>query len=145
MGKHCLIVANQSQAKFYFTDRKLNKLESIESLEHPEGRKQNREMADDKPGREFEEGSEGRHTLPQAKTETEKEAEIFAQEIAEHTNRIIQQQALDDITLVAAPRMLGYIRAQLKPDATDLIHRSIDKDIAQLTDEEIREHVQSAA
>lgn len=144
MSKHYLIVANRYKAKFYTTNAVYSDIAYSFEIECPEGRAKNRELVTDKPGREFVEGG-GRHTMDPAHSKVEKEAERFANEIAQQMEKLRVDHLLGQITLVAEPTMLGLLREKLTSNTQELIKKTLNKDLAQMSDEEIQKGVQHAA
>lgn len=145
MPKHYLIVVNRHMAKFFTSNLVYSDMAHLMDMQCPEGRSMNRDLVTDKPGRAFVEGGEARNTMDPGQSRVEKEAERFAGEIAQEIDKLRTDHALSQLTLVAEPTMLGLLRKKLSAPARELIRQTFNKDLAQLSDEDIQKSVQRAA
>ncbi|NNF73407.1 MAG: host attachment protein [Rhodobacteraceae bacterium] len=71
----------------------------------------------------------------------DKQAEGFADLIAEHLEKDASGGRFEKLVLIAAPRMLGLLRDKLGPVAQSKIWFEIDKNLAGMPDEAITETV----
>lgn len=107
-----IIVANRSGADVYrFTKAKTFQYEK--SFENPEGLLSNREFRSDKPGvnRGSKDGSP--YYLDKDKNEYDEVTEQFAKELAHELSSWLLEQNSLTLQVVAAPALLGKIRAEM--------------------------------
>ncbi len=133
-----IVVANSSLARIYKKDKK--NLIEIKLFEHPESRLHNRDLVDDKPGRDFESVGNARHSLEPHHTPHEHEMMLFAKELANYLENARNQGNFDRLYLAASPDMLGKLRQILDHSTAKLIEAEIDKDLTQSKPSEIYNH-----
>lgn len=142
MSLRYLIVANQSHAKFYETDKRFREFRRKLTLENPSGQDKNQDLITDKPGVSFDSGGHGQRAMRPGQSAVEKETERFAREVAHQLDQLRQENSPEGVTLIAEPQMLGLLRDKLSDPSKKLIEESIPKDIAQLEDSDIQAKAQ---
>jgi protein required for attachment to host cells len=129
-------------------------LEPVEELTDPDAHINRADMRYDAYGRRSGGGTQrgdGRapHALMSATNATSsagddelhKEAQGFAKRVANRLTELHQQHRFDSLHLVAAPRFLGYLRRELKPEVEQAVVGSMDKDLVHLGNDEIAQRV----
>ena len=74
----------------------------------------------------------------------QQQAEIFARELCAEVDKIRRRGELGKIYLVASPRFLGLMRANLSKQCTDLLAGEVNKDLVNHSIEDIRSHLPKA-
>ncbi len=113
----------------------------VRELDHPEGRRRDRELGDDAPGRSYESGSSQRSTLGTDRSPTRDLAAGFARSLAEMLAREHAEGAFGQLVLMAEPRFLGLLREALDARTAGSVLGSIAKELPHPTAESIRPHL----
>jgi protein required for attachment to host cells len=119
------------------------KLQESTDLSHPESRLHDTELSSDLPGRTFDIQGQGRHGMEPATDPKEREAQAFAAEIARHIERGRHEGNFDGLVLIAPPKFLGRLRAELTKPARDALVGELDKNLVE-ADTKTLEHQVSA-
>jgi protein required for attachment to host cells len=135
-----ILVADRHRVLLFKRDR--NELgptiSLIKEYFNPDGRKKNRELAGDRPGRSFNsrdmshKGQTGgtRHAYGKG---SEPEDHVI-QDLVSKASRLVEQsgriRAITELTLVAEPRLLGLLRPAIQKVAATAKLSSYDKDLA---------------
>jgi len=134
-----IVVADQSEARFYDVVRRNAPLRLAGTLTNPDAHRHNRDFKSDRPGRVFDRapmagqrrGAIARHGTGSERTPRKRAAELFARRIVRELRKSPPGGRFDRLVIVAAPAFLGLLRAALpkglKPSlaavvAKDLIH-----------------------
>ena len=106
------VIANATLASFYRESRN-GQLEPMQVIEHPTGRARGHELGSDRPGR-CAKGPGSRRAAFEPHTDpTDVDRDHFGREIVDALLSAVNDGRCDKIVLVAPPRMLGRLRAQL--------------------------------
>ena len=90
-------------------------MQETRTFENEAARLKTDDLIADRGGRAFDSHGQGRHTMTAEKTDPKQHlAEGFARQIAEHIGSESHRGHLRGYALVAAPRFLGTLRAQLE-------------------------------
>lgn len=142
-----IVVADSSRARLFQSATGSRQISEIEDLVNPAAREMNRDLVTDAQGRRSGGGatsaptrSAGAHSDP-----LEHEAELFAKRVTEAIEAGRTGSRYDDLCLIAAPKFLGLLRANLGKDARRLVSREIDKDLSQKSGPEILDYVRDRA
>ena len=100
-----------------------------------------RDLKSDAPGRAFDSASTGRHAMEPRTDPKTREKKLFAVRVAEFINTAAAQQTFDRLVLVAPPKTLGELRAQLDPHARKLIVGEIPRDLLKTPAPELPAHL----
>ena len=141
MAKTWIIVAENSRARVFETDRKNPQLREIRGFAHPEARLHEQELTSDLPGRTFDSAGQGRHAMEQDVSPKRHEAMQFAKQLAEYLIERRRHNDFDHLGLVAAPAMLGMLREKLDDETRKRVRFEIDKNLTRLPVQEIRAHL----
>ncbi len=139
-----IVVAESARAKIFSRARVGGTLQEIAALSHPESRLHDTALTSDGPGRSFDSYGEGRHGMEQATDPQDREARAFAREIARHLDHGRNQRSYDALVLVAPPKFLGLLRAELHKTACDLVIGEINKNLVEADLETLGHHISAA-
>ncbi|MBI1868330.1 MAG: host attachment protein [Methylocystis sp.] len=88
-----------------------------------------REQGSDAPGRAFPSAGSGARSAVEPTDWHELEKEHFAASIAARINAAAESGELDEIVIIAPPRVLGELRHELSAKARSKVKGEIDKDL----------------
>jgi protein required for attachment to host cells len=128
MNDFWILVASRSEAKFYARNRG-GKLRLVEKVDHPSGRLKDRDFNTDKPGRSFESGAVGRHSLSGHDTPHDRHAASFARTLAEMLREGRNAHRYAQCVLVAEPRFLGMLRDALDDVTAKTVIAQVPKEL----------------
>ena len=126
-----IVVAESARARIFTMSGIAGKLQEVTDLSHPESRLHDTELSSDLPGRTFDIQGQGRHAMEPATDPKEREAQAFATEIARHIERGRHEGNFDALVLVAPPKFLGRLRAELTKPARDTLVGELDKNLVE--------------
>lgn len=132
-----VVVANQSEARFYDADRLNEPLKLVGQLADLQGRQRDRDFNSDKPGRVFDHapgvnkrrGAVAHHDTGGERSPHKHEATRFARRIAEELMETQREQRFEGIALVAGPAFLGLLRAALPKALRMKVVAEVAKDL----------------
>ncbi len=100
------------------------------------------EIGSDRPGVTFSSAGPGRHAMA-PRTDPQQHAEHeFIKQVAKAIKGGLDQHAFEQIILVAPPKALGDLRADLDPRALKLVTSELHKDLTHLSPHQLGEHLQ---
>jgi protein required for attachment to host cells len=103
-----------------------------------------REVVSDREGRSWGAGGVGRHGMDPP-TDPKRHAEAsFAREVAQTIGQAALDKKFDRLVLVAPPKALGDLRAELPKHAQDRVTREIPKDLVHLDGNGLARHLTEA-
>ena len=136
-----ILSANRSSATFFESDWPGKSMRRIQDISHPEGRKQNREINTDKPGRSFDSLGQGRHAMGTEQEPTEHIAQQFALDLAERLDKGRVTHAYDKLVLMAEPRFLGMLRGALNKNTAALVTQTVNKELPNVNEEDLAKYL----
>jgi protein required for attachment to host cells len=136
-----IIVAESARARIFTVSGIGGKFQEVADLSHPESRLHDRELSSDLPGRTFDSRGDGRHAMEPATDPQEREAQAFAREIARQIDRGQREGNFDSLMLVAPPKFLGRLRAELSKSARNALIGELDKNLVETDTKTIERHV----
>lgn len=142
MAEFWVVVADESSARLFETNKIRAELNEFETLTNPEARLHEAELVATKRGRAF--GSPGggnRHTVEPPTSEREQAAIRFCKHIAERLEQGADSRAYNRLILLAPPDLLGRLRRELGQNAQARLDRSIGKDVVRAKPDEILKHL----
>jgi protein required for attachment to host cells len=139
-----IVVAHRAGARLFEHRGPGKPLVAIESVDHPQGRFQDRDVGTDRPGRSGESYSTSRHAMEPHETAHEHDAHVFAKTIAKRLARGRMEHAFGRLLLVAEPHFLGYLERELDKPTAALVTDRIHKDLANVADAQIASHLEGA-
>ena len=139
MSLVCVVVAEQSRARFFIQAGAGKTLRELADLTNPEGRLHEQDLLSDRPGRSFDSKGTGRHAMEPKMGAKKHSAIRFAQEICTYleTNR----DEYDKLILIAPPEFLGLLRGKLPDALAQLVSKEINKDIVRKDIKEIQQYL----
>jgi protein required for attachment to host cells len=128
-GATWVVVADSSRADFYVRHKRYSPMEPLHNITAPDARTRERDLGSDTPGRSFDSKGSGRHALEPSHTAREHLRENFAHLIADILDAGRVENKYQHLVIVAAPKLLGDIRAKLSSATQQLVSAEIDKDM----------------
>lgn len=102
------------------------------------------DMVSDQEGRAANPGGNGHHSMgPRTDPRRHRETE-FIRSVASVLEEAALTKSYDRLVLVAPPKALGDLRANLASHATALVTRELDKDLVHLSELELEKHLLAA-
>jgi protein required for attachment to host cells len=143
MATTWILVAHDAGARVFEARGRGKGLELVDTIEHPEGRARDRDLASDRPGRSFrkDSGDPRRAAMSRSEGPRDRAVSDFARALADRLQRARVANQYDRLVLVAPPRFLGLLRSTLDGPTTHLVVGSIDKDLAMKNEKELIEHL----
>ncbi|GAB4212916.1 MAG: hypothetical protein OHK0013_36230 [Sandaracinaceae bacterium] len=135
-----VVVAHRSGARFFEHKGPGKPLMLVESIDHPAGRFQDRDVNTDRPGRSGE-GGGAQHAMQPHETAHEHLARVFAKTIAQRLTVGRQRHAFERLVLVAEPHFLGYLEKELDEPTHALVTDRVHEDLANVADREVAGHL----
>ncbi len=135
-----VVVANSTQARIFKADT-IHHLTELETLIHPGSRLHSSELTSDRPGRSFESSHTGTRHAMEPKTDPQQhEFDEFAKHLSKHLDLACVNGQYRKLYLAASPAFLGLLRQHLNAKTIHLVANQLDKDITQLSANEITKH-----
>jgi protein required for attachment to host cells len=132
-----VVVADGTRAQIYSSKGPGTGLETVLPQAQVADNRPSGEIASDRPGRVFDIAGEGRHAV-QPPTDPHRHLQkIFAGEITGVLDRQLKNSAFDQLVVIAAPKMLGDLRAAFGENIRKLVIAELDKDLSKLTIHEL--------
>ncbi|MEW6353780.1 MAG: host attachment protein [Pseudomonadota bacterium] len=145
MDKTWVLVANRSDARLFETKGlRGNGWRLVQSIPHPQGRLQGRDLESDKPGRTFDSLGKGRHAKSAEHGPVEQLAQQFARHLADLLNKGRNEHAYQKLVLVAEPGFLGKLLGALDDHTAALVAGTVKKDLIEIEDRDIPKHLENA-
>ncbi len=150
-----VVAADASRARIYGTHGWRAPYELVAAFDHAASRAKVHDLVTDDRGRKpvgaLAGRVHGRHSgtafgRPGAQPEIdakEHEAITFAKELARGLDRGCEENAYDELLVIAPSHFLGLLRANLHPRTRDRVRLALDKDYAGLQGDEFAEHVRA--
>jgi len=136
-----LVVADTSKARFFTMESGKGPIEEIKTMEHAEARLHERDMTSDLPGKSNSNGGTGGHSYQNKVSAKDQENINFAKKVASELDAARKHNEFKRLILIAAPGFLGDLRNQLNSQTQDLIYKELAKNLTQLNESEIIEHL----
>jgi protein required for attachment to host cells len=143
MAMTWILVAHEAGARVFEARGRGKGLELLDTIEHPEGRARDRDLASDRPGRSFrkDSGDARRAAMSRAEGPHDRAVSDFARALADRLRRARVANQYDRLVLVAPPRFLGLLRSTLDGPTAHLVVGSMDKDLAMKNETELVDHL----
>lgn len=100
-----------------------------------------RDIMADRPGRSFDRGGQGRHATEQRTDPRRIDKEAFARTVADMVADGCEKKAFDRLVLVAAPKVLGDLRALLPKQARNMVSGEVAKDLTNTPVHDLPDHL----
>lgn len=113
----------------------------IREMKHPESRSHIHNLVGDRPGSMFERVGNVRRAMTAPTNPKDVQKNRFCRQLADHLDSARTHNRMGRLVLVAEPRFLGELRAQLSAPTSRLVTFQIGKNLTQLTPREIQTHL----
>lgn len=140
-----ILVARRSGATIFSSLGTDHPIDLVREIDHPQGRLKAGNIDSDRPGRSFDRGGEGRHALSTEESPTEHVDERFTAELAQDLERARHAGEFDGLVVVAAPKLLGRLRAAFSDNTRKQVIGELAKDLIDLKPWQVREHLAGVA
>ena len=125
-----VVVADEAKAILYTREKVYSPLRQWRSLSNEEARMKVGELLADRGGRSFDSHGEGRHTMAREKSgPKEQAATVFARQVAQIVSDDMKSGECLGFALVAAPRFLGKLRAEIGTLVKAEPYATVDKEV----------------
>jgi protein required for attachment to host cells len=134
-----LMVATRSEAKIFWSKGGVKDFREVRHLYHPDGRLKNRELETDRDGKGKPGGgnAEPVHGLVNKNGAKTHVREVFAETLAEVLEKGRNEEEYKRLILVCEPKILGEIRKRLDEPTLSRLHRTVDKVLPNLSEQEL--------
>jgi len=144
-----VVVADQSEAKFYDLKLRPKALQLIGRLLDPQAHLHDRDFKSDRPGRVFDHaplsggrrGATAHHATGGERRPRRHEAELFARRIADQLERGQRNGDFDAVIILAGPAFLGLLRDAISDAVRSLVVAEVTKDLVHQGAREVIEHL----
>jgi len=126
----CIVVADGSRARLFSRSAWNQPLVLTDSHDNPAARQKTRELVTDGPGKT--------QTSDPLSTPGEIEEDRFAKRLADQLARGVHEGLFEHMVLVASPRFLGSLRANLPRTARDIVGLELSKNWTALSPAQIQ-------
>lgn len=136
-----VLAADASRARIFEISEADGHLHEIEDMVNPAGRELNQEINAEPKDRFYGRGRSVGDTTEADPEPVMKEAERFSKRVADHLDHCRSEHRFDKLRVVAAPRMLGFLRDKLSKEVQKMVEEEIPKDISSLKKHEMEEYL----
>ena len=134
-----IVVADEAIARILERPAGGGELRPVDTLSDPDAHLREAEMRHGPHGRRA-----GNATVPAADSERHQHAQLFAARIAERLADAQRRGVYQALHLIAAPRMLGYLRQALPASVAATVASEQDKDLVQASPAELAQRLAEA-
>jgi protein required for attachment to host cells len=139
-----ILVADEAIARLLEQPEEGGDLVPVEALTDPDAHASEADMQHSPHGRRAGGGTVGHATVSASDSERHQHAQVFAGQIAAHLLARHREGRYGRLHVVAAPRMLGYLRKALERDLADVVASTLDKDVVHETPAQLTERLAEA-
>jgi protein required for attachment to host cells len=144
-----IVVADQSEARFYDTGSLTGRLQLSGTLTDPQAHLHERDLVSDRPGRVFDHaappsgrrGAVAHHSTGGERSARAHAAASFARQVAQALEVATREHHIDRIVLMAAPAFLGLLRAALPRAVKKAVVAEVHKDLVHQSDQVVKGHL----
>lgn len=104
-------------------------------------RNPDRAAGSDKPGRSFDRFGAGRHAMEVEEDWRSHQRRLFAKALNEELERHAQDNAYDDLVVVAPPKFLGLLRDAMGKNVERRLKAEVGKDLTHIEPQHLPEHL----
>jgi protein required for attachment to host cells len=141
-GTGWVVIADEAIARILTTTEAPGTLDPVQALTDPAAHTKEGELHVHDAGRR--DGGGGRDssgassvTASAGDEKRHLEARAFARRVAGHLAEALRLKRYDSLRIVAAPRFLGLLRAELEPAVKAVVREELDKDLVHASDDDI--------
>jgi protein required for attachment to host cells len=144
-----IVVADQSEARFYEALGFAHPLKFAGALTNPIAHLRDQDLTSDRPGRVFNgasasgrrRGASLRHSTGGEQTPRRHATHLFARRIAAELERARRAGRFGRLVLIAAPAILGELRAALTPAVRPCVVSTVVKDVVHHRTSDLRRYL----
>jgi protein required for attachment to host cells len=144
-----VVVADQSEAKFYELGHRPESLKLVGQLLDPQAHLHDRDFNSDRPGRMFDHapmsggrrGATPHHATGGEHGPRRHEAEQFARRIAAELERGQRNRDFDGLIILAGPLFLGLLRSAFSDAVRSIVVAEVTKDLVHQSTREVIKHL----
>lgn len=131
MPGYRVLVADTRHAKLFDLESPDAELRHLDSIENPYTGKHDRDIGADAPGHTMTRSGNGvRRTALQARSSHKQHAVTqFARLLADRVTEEVRANRIDGVVMIAAPRFMSEVKAQLPGDARHRVVRELRRDL----------------
>lgn len=138
MKKFWVLVANSSYAHVLEVKGLGREISIIEKIPFPDGRKRDREIDTDRPGRSFDSMGHNRHGMSSRDDPHEHELKLFAHQLGAMLHKAKSENRFDEFAVIAPPHFLGELMHTIADPLKSCLVKKVDKDIPEAMNEKDR-------
>ena len=139
--KTWIVVADGTQMRVFFNDGPGHGMSELADKARSTEIRPSRDIDADRPGRTHDSAGQGRHAMEPSSDSSRHAKRLFSTEIADEIKKAYYDKAFDRLVLVAAPSMLGDLRAALAKEVQDVIYHELAKDLTHLDERDLADHL----
>lgn len=137
-----VLVADEAIARILERPRRANRdLVPVEELTDPDAHARESEMHNSPHGRRAGGGASAQAAVSAGDSGRHQHAQIFAKRIAQRLLELRREQRFDALHVLAAPRLLGYLRNELHAEVSATVVDTVDKDVVKESNAELTRRV----
>jgi protein required for attachment to host cells len=137
-----ILIGDASRARLFSRNGVKGPWKLVRSLEHPESRLPDAELAGRQRGRQQQSGGIGRPAMEPVTMPKEVEREAFAAELGHLLDHEYDVNSYSDLVLIAPPHFLGLLRKTLGGKLRKRVIAELDKDYTLLPVHELQPRVE---
>ena len=137
-----ILIGDSSRARLFSRNGVKGPWKLVRSLEHPESRLPDSELAGRQRGRQQQSGGIGRPAMEPVTMPKEVEREAFAAELGHLLDHEYDVNSYSDLVLIAPPHFLGLLRKTLGGKLRKRVIAELDKDYTLLPVHELQPRVE---
>jgi protein required for attachment to host cells len=137
-SKMWLVVADDGRAALYSASSALGPLTELRDLIEPESRLREQDLVSDRPGRAFDSGGEGRHSMEPRTSALDVQSQRFAKRLADMLDEARVKGRYEHLGVVAPPQFLGLLRKELSTETARRVVLEVDKDLTRFDADGVR-------
>ena len=137
------LVADEAIARILEQPEEGGDLVPVEELTDPDAHAREADMRHGPHGRRAGGGMVGQATVSAGDSERHQHAQVFAGRIAERLAELQREGRFQALHVIAAPRLLGYLRKALHASVSALVVSEQDKDVVHESPADLTRRVQA--
>ena len=141
MIEYWVLVADESKARLFSTDKIRTELKECQTFTNPDAHLFERELVTEGMGRSYDSHGQHRHAMEPSTSARDSALLRFVKNIVEHLEKGATNGEYRHLVLIAPPDMLGLIRRELGQNTRKRIHHAIAKELIKASPEEIIKHL----
>lgn len=136
-----VVVADSSHARILTASTRDDSLSEITDLVHSASRQAETELISDDRGSGKSPESSGGYSMGHEKDSHKQQKKIFAHELCFEVNKLIKNDNIGGIYLIASPEFTGILRQEMSKKILNLLVAKIEKNLVKQSIEDIRSHL----